>query len=300
MAAGRFSSAWTSRMRNVFWQQIFCQFTWTDEWWGQLETFHLLQDFLHWPEIAKIDKKEQMENPTTWNICLSGSASRAAIWLSGTSNLRKNSTDLETLNVWLSLKLRVSTLVCITICPVVSISPTARAVRTELSGNCTVSSCSLSHLQENLIWWRYQSEKYGVIPCVLPCRKGSKIAPQLTRGPSLAPQSPTRRIPNSTRACRRPCIFSPVSTALGVTHFTGRQSALQTSRRSFRRFLARPEKALLALPPPAAGSGAQSRPRPISLLSALNLLTNSSRPPAPPCFSPHLHTSRENIPWHRS
>ena len=63
------------------------------------------------------------------------------------------------------------------------------------------------------------------------------------------------------------------------------QSALlQTSRRSFRRFLARPEKALLALPPPAAGSGAQSRPRPTSLLSALNLLTNSSRPPAPTLF----------------
>ena len=60
--------------------------------------------------------------------------------------------------------------------------------------------------------------------------------------------------------------------------------SLHTSRRSFRRFLARPEKALLALPPPAAGSGAQSRPRPTSLLSALNLLTNSSRPPAPTWF----------------
>ena len=50
---------------------------------------------------------------------------------------------------------------------------------------------------------------------MLPCRK------QLTRGPSWAPQSPTRRIPNSTRACRL-CMFPPVSTSLRVTHLQGR------------------------------------------------------------------------------
>ena len=85
------------------------------------------------------------------------------------------------------------------------------------------AQCHLVHFHiYRKIRCRYQSEKSGIIPCVLPCRKGSKIAPQLTRGLSWAPQSPTRRIPDSTRACRRPCIFSPVSTALRVTHLQGR------------------------------------------------------------------------------
>ena len=53
----------------------------------------------------------------------------------------------------------------------------------------------------------------------------SKIASQLTRGPSWAPQSSTRRSPNSRRACSRTCIFSPTSTALRVTHLTGRLQA---------------------------------------------------------------------------
>ena len=44
-------------------------------------------------------------------MCLSGSASSAAILSSGTSNLRKNSTYWETLNSWLMLNVLVSTFV---------------------------------------------------------------------------------------------------------------------------------------------------------------------------------------------
>ena len=50
-----------------------------------------------------------------------------------------------------------------------------------------------------------------------------------------------------------------------------------------------------SLPPLQLGR-VQSRPPPIRLLSALNLLTNSSHPPDQPLFSPHLLASLEKMP----
>ena len=73
--------------------------------------------------------------------------------------------------------------------------------------------------------------------------------------------------------------------------------AICSFRRSFRRFLARPEKALLAgtpFPPPAAGNCAASANK-SSVLSALNL-TSSSHPPAPTLFSaPFAHISKKHV-----